>query len=50
LRTTGVDATLAKGKKLGAHEIVPGTDIPNTGRFAIVGDATGAVIGLFSGS
>ncbi len=46
----GGAATLAKAKRLGAREIVPGTDIPDMGRLAIVGNAPGAAIGLFRGS
>lgn len=42
------DATLAKAKRLGAKDLVPATDIPNVGRFAIVADPTGAPIAFIN--
>jgi predicted enzyme related to lactoylglutathione lyase len=42
------DSTLAKAKQLGAKELVPATDIPNVGRFAIVADPTGAAIAFIN--
>jgi hypothetical protein len=42
------DATLAKAKQLGALEYKEATDIPNVGRFAIVGDPTGAAIAFMN--
>lgn len=42
------DATLAKAKQLGAKELVPATDIPNVGRFAIVSDTAGAAIAFMN--
>jgi predicted enzyme related to lactoylglutathione lyase len=38
------DATLGQAKKLGAKEMVPATDIPNIGRFAVITDPLGAAI------
>jgi predicted enzyme related to lactoylglutathione lyase len=42
-----VDALTAKAKKLGATTIVEPSDIPNIGRFSVIGDPQGAVIALF---
>jgi predicted enzyme related to lactoylglutathione lyase len=42
-----VDATAAKVKASGGNVYVPPTDIPNVGRFSIVADPQGAVLGLF---
>jgi predicted enzyme related to lactoylglutathione lyase len=47
--TDDVDATAAKAKELGATVHVEPQDIPNVGRFAVVGDPTGATFGLFTG-
>jgi predicted enzyme related to lactoylglutathione lyase len=41
------DAKLSKAQELGAQVLVPPTNIPNMGRFAIVKDAQGAAFGLF---
>ena len=41
-----VDKTVAKVEAAGGGIIKPCFDIPNVGRFAVVEDATGAVIGL----
>jgi predicted enzyme related to lactoylglutathione lyase len=43
-----VDASASKAKELGARIMVPATDIPNTGRFAIVSDPQGAVFAMFT--
>jgi predicted enzyme related to lactoylglutathione lyase len=43
-----VDAACAKCGELGGRVYVPGTDIPDTGRFAILADPTGGVIAVFS--
>ena len=43
---TSIDATLRKAAELGAKVEVPGTDIPNVGRFAIFRDSEGARLGL----
>jgi uncharacterized protein len=40
------DATVAKAQKLGAKTFVPPTDIPNTGRFAVLQDPQGAVFAV----
>lgn len=44
------DASAAKAGSLGAKMIVPPTDIPQVGRFAIVQDPQGAVFAIFKGS
>lgn len=44
-----VDATAAKIQSLGGSVCVPPTDIPNTGRFAVVGDPTGSYFSIFKG-
>ena len=43
------DATRArpKAKELGGNVMVPPTDIPNTGRFAMVSDPQGAMFAIF---
>jgi predicted enzyme related to lactoylglutathione lyase len=41
------DASVAKVKELGGKVMVPPTDIPNTGRFAIVNDPQGAMFAVF---
>jgi predicted enzyme related to lactoylglutathione lyase len=46
-QVAGCDASLAKATGLGASPIIPASDIPNTGRFAIVRDPQGAVFALF---
>ena len=40
----GVDVTAKKAKELGGKILVPPTDIPNVGRFAVLQDPQGAVI------
>jgi predicted enzyme related to lactoylglutathione lyase len=45
-----VDATVKQTQALGGGVIVPGTDIPNVGRFAILTDPQGAVFAIFSGA
>jgi len=42
-----VDATANKAKGLGANLYVPPHDIPNTGRFSVIGDPQGAVFAIF---
>ncbi|MBM4060639.1 MAG: VOC family protein [Planctomycetes bacterium] len=44
-----VDAAADKTRQLGGSVCVPPTDIPNTGRFAVVGDPQGAYFSLFKG-
>ena len=47
LRTDDVDASTAKAKELGAEVYVEPMDIPGgMGRFAVLGDPTGATFGL----
>ena len=41
------DASAAKAKELGGNVMVPPTDIPKTGRFAIVNDPQGAMFAVF---
>ena len=41
------DASAAKAKALGGNVMVPPTDIPKTGRFAIVNDPQGAMFAVF---
>lgn len=43
---TDVDATAAKAQSLGATTYVPPTDIPGTGRFAVLADGQGAAFAL----
>jgi uncharacterized protein len=47
--TADVDADAKKAGDLGATTIVPPTDIPNTGRFAVFLDPQGAAFALFKG-
>jgi len=47
LGTDDVDATVAKAGELGGTTLMPGMDIPNVGRFAVLADPTGAVFALF---
>ncbi len=51
--TVGVDdcdATMAKAVALGGKVVAPAMDIPNVGRFGIVADPTGAVVGVMASS
>jgi predicted enzyme related to lactoylglutathione lyase len=43
------DATAEKAKKLGGQVIVPPTDIPGVGRFAVLLDTQGAALGILKG-
>jgi uncharacterized protein len=45
---SSVDDTTAKAQKLGAAALVPPTDIPDVGRFAVIKDPQGAVFGIYS--
>jgi uncharacterized protein len=47
--TADVDADAKKASEKGATVIVPPTDIPNTGRFAVFLDPQGAAFALFKG-
>jgi uncharacterized protein len=42
-----VDASAARAGELGGATYVPPTDIPNIGRFAVIGDPAGGTIALF---
>ncbi len=42
-----VDSSLAKIQQMGGNVIVPGTDIPNIGRFAVVTDPQGAAFAIW---
>ena len=44
-----VDAETRRATELGATVVVQPTDIPNTGRFAVILDPQGAAFGMFSG-
>jgi predicted enzyme related to lactoylglutathione lyase len=44
--TKDVDATVAKTMNLGGKTMVPGTDIPGMGRFAVLADPQGAVFAV----
>jgi predicted enzyme related to lactoylglutathione lyase len=43
-----VDATIGKATGLGAKVLVPATDIPKVGRFAMMADPQGAVLAVFT--
>lgn len=45
-----VDGACAKAADLGGRVLVPGTDIPDTGRFAVLADPAGAVVAVFKSS
>lgn len=47
VKTESADASAAKALALGARQVVPPSDIPNVGRFAVVQDPTGAAISVF---
>jgi len=47
LKVENADTSAAKAVKLGAKQIVPPSDIPNVGRFAVLQDPTGAAISIF---
>jgi len=49
VRVDDVDATVARARELGARVDVAGMDIPGVGRFAVLGDPTGATFALFQG-
>lgn len=44
-----VDQTVAQAQSLSGSVIVPATDIPDIGRFAVLQDPQGAVFGVFQG-
>lgn len=43
-----VDAAVKQAEDLGGRTAVPGTDIPNVGRFAVLADPQGAVFAVFT--
>jgi predicted enzyme related to lactoylglutathione lyase len=43
-----VDATVTQAESLGARTMVPGTDIPTVGRYAVLADPQGAVFAVFT--
>ena len=47
IRVESADASAAKAAQLGAQQIVPPSDIPHVGRFALLQDPTGAHISIF---
>jgi predicted enzyme related to lactoylglutathione lyase len=47
IKIDSADASAAKAVRLGAQQIVPPSDIPNIGRFAVLQDPTGAHISIF---
>ena len=50
LAVDDVDRAAAKVAQLGGSVCVPPTDIPGTGRFAVIGDPTGAYLSLYRGN
>jgi uncharacterized protein len=50
VEVSDVDASAAKAKSLGATVMVGPDDIPGTGRFAVIQDPQGAVLGLYKSS
>jgi len=46
--TDDIDATLAKAEKLGAKTLVPKSEIPGMGWFALIADLSGNKIGLYT--
>jgi hypothetical protein len=47
-QVTDVDATTAKSTQLGGKVTVPPTDIPSTGRFAVLNDPSGSAFAVFT--
>ena len=46
--SANVDATVTKSAGIGGKTLVPGTDIPGMGRFAVLQDPQGAVFAVVS--
>jgi len=44
-----VDASAQMAESIGGRILVPPTDIPNTGRFAVLSDPTGATFAIYRG-
>ena len=47
-QVTDVDAVAGKSKQRGGGVRVPPSDIPNTGRFAVLNDPNGATFAVFT--
>jgi predicted enzyme related to lactoylglutathione lyase len=47
IQADSADASAAKAISLGAQQIMPPSDIPNVGRFAVITDPTGAHVSIF---
>jgi uncharacterized protein len=47
VRVDNADESAAKAVQLGAQQLVPPSDIPNVGRFAVIQDPAGANISIF---
>lgn len=47
VKVDSADRSAAKAVGLGAAQVVPPSDIPNVGRFAVIQDPTGAAISVF---
>ena len=47
--TDDIDASLAKAESLGGKTLVPKSEIPNYGWFALFQDPTGNLVGLYTG-
>jgi predicted enzyme related to lactoylglutathione lyase len=45
--TDDIEATLARAEELGAKTLMPKTEIPHTGWFAILSDPSGARVALY---
>src|SRR5690606_21082583 len=45
-----VDESAKRAEQLGGKVLVPGQDIPDIGRFAVIADPQGAVLALYSSS
>ena len=48
--TDDIDATLARVEALGGQPLVPKTEIPNIGWYAVFTDPTGNRVGLYTGT
>ena len=46
VQVASADKTIERAKKLGAEIVVPATDVPEVGRFAIFKDTLGGVLGI----
>ncbi len=49
IQTGDIEATLEKIEDLGGHTVLPKTEIPTIGWFALFTDPTGNRVGLFTG-